>query len=123
MSCDLGRRGEDLVAGWLSQAGWTLYARNWRTRRGEIDLIAKSPEGTLVFAEVKTWPHGTIYDLEQVIGFAKRKRMIETAKCFLAAHRQYSGMYIRFDVILVQSVPEVAQPQINHITDAFAECE
>ena len=123
MTSDLGRRGEDFVASWLSQAGWTIRERNWRTRRGEIDLIASSPEGSLVFIEIKTWPHGSIDDLERVIDFAKRKRMIETAKCFLATHRQYSGMYIRFDVILVQSVPEAAQPRVYHITDAFAECE
>ncbi len=118
----LGSAGEQAVADHLEQAGWKIIDRNWRTRRGEIDIIALHGQ-TLVFIEVKTWPHGTVEDLEFVINAAKRKRMVETSKCFLSAHRQYSGMYIRFDVILVQSVPGSAPLRMEHISDAFPESE
>jgi Predicted endonuclease distantly related to archaeal Holliday junction resolvase len=77
-----------------------------------------------VFIEVKTWPRGREEDLELVIGNAKQKRMTETAKCFLGTHRQYSGMYVRFDVILVSSDPLAGGSlRYRHLKDAFSERE
>jgi putative endonuclease len=52
----IGRQGEDLAARFLEEKGMELLARNFRSRRGEIDLIALDGD-TLVFAEVKTWSH------------------------------------------------------------------
>ncbi len=49
----LGKLGEDLVAGHLEREGWQIVARNWRTRRGEIDIVASDGEW-LVFVEVRT---------------------------------------------------------------------
>ena len=49
----LGRRGEDLAATHLQRHGWHIVERNFRTREGEIDLIA-ARRGTLAFCEVKT---------------------------------------------------------------------
>jgi len=118
---ETGRSGETRVAGCLEDTGWTILARNWRTRRGEIDIIALESD-TLVFIEVKTWPRGEERDLELVIGRDKRKRMVETAKCFLDTHRQYNGMYVRFDVILVTSDPLRDEPLVfRHLKDAFSE--
>jgi putative endonuclease len=111
----VGKDGEDLVSKSLETEGWELIARNWRTRRGEIDIIARERD-TIVFIEVKTWPHGQAADLELAIGSTKRKRIVETAKCFLNTHRQYNGMYMRFDVVLVDS-------GLHHLKDAFSERE
>lgn len=97
----------------LETSGWKILARNWRTRRGEIDIIALDAD-SIVFIEVKTWPHGVVDDLDFVIDRRKRKRMVETAKCFLDTHRQYNGMYVRFDVMLVDS-------GVHHLKDAFSE--
>lgn len=110
---ETGRAGEELVAGMLETSGWKILARNWRTRRGEIDIIALDAD-SIVFIEVKTWPHGAPDDLDFVIDRRKRKRMVETAKCFLDTHRQYNGMYVRFDVMLVDS-------GVHHLKDAFSE--
>jgi len=63
-----GAEGEALAAGYLEKEGWTVLSRNWRTRRGEIDIIALEAD-TLVFIEVKTWPRGEAEDLELVIGY------------------------------------------------------
>lgn len=116
-----GRSGESLVSALLERDGWTIVGRNWRTRRGEIDILAIEAD-TLVFIEVKTWPRGSPADLDLVIGSAKRKRMVETAKCFLDTHRQYNGMYIRFDVVLVGADPSRdGSLRYHHLKDAFSE--
>ncbi len=49
----LGRLGEDLAAAHLERLGFTIVARNHRTRHGEIDLVACDGR-TLVICEVKT---------------------------------------------------------------------
>ncbi len=116
-----GKAGEESVARALESSGWAIVARNWRTRRGEIDIIGLDGE-SIAFVEVKTWPHGQEADLEFVIGAVKRQRMVETAKCFLNTHRQYNGMYVRFDVILVRSDPLVGDGlRMHHLKDAFSE--
>jgi putative endonuclease len=116
-----GRAGEERVAAFLSSAGWAIVGRNWRTRRGELDIIAVDGD-SIVFVEVKSWPHGVEADLELAIGSVKQRRMVETAKCFLDTHRQYNGMYVRFDVILVSSDPASdADLRFRHLKDAFSE--
>ncbi len=112
-----GREGERRAAEYLSQQGYEILFKNWRTRTGEIDIIAFK-EPFLVFVEVKTFPHGDVAMLEQVLGEIKRKRIIETAKYFVQTVRQYSNSYIRFDVLIVD-MPGL--PPLYHIENAFSE--
>ena len=49
----LGRWGEAVAAKHLQDKGYQIIARNWRTARGENDLVAKTGE-LLLFVEVKT---------------------------------------------------------------------
>lgn len=51
----LGGRGENAAAVYLQKKGYKIIGRNYRTKYGEIDIVAKDPEGILVFAEVKTF--------------------------------------------------------------------
>jgi len=112
-----GKEGEKKAEDYLKEQGYRILYRNWRTRRGEIDLIAEK-DGTLVFAEVKTLPASTLETVEHVLGGIKQKKIIETAKCFLLENRQYSNSYIRFDVLIVD-VP--FYPPVYHIKNAFSE--
>ncbi|MDR3312607.1 MAG: YraN family protein [Spirochaetaceae bacterium] len=112
-----GYVGESRAADFLTRKGYEIVARNWRTRRGEIDIVAEK-NGLLVFAEVKTLPAGTPETLEKVLDKRKRKRIVETAKSFLNLYRQYNCSYIRFDV-LVLDMPEM-EP-VYHIENAFGD--
>src|SRR5688572_29165892 len=49
----LGRAGEDRAARYFEERGYSVVARNWRCREGELDLIVEAP-GELVVVEVKT---------------------------------------------------------------------
>ena len=112
-----GKEGEKKAENYLKEQGYVIVCRNWRARRGEIDLIAEK-DGTLVFAEVKTLPASTLETVEHVLGGIKQKKIIETAKCFLLENRQYSNSYIRFDVLIVD-VPFYSP--VYHIKNAFSE--
>lgn len=113
----VGNAGETKAAEYLQSKGFEIVARNWRTRRGEIDIIAKKEE-ILVFAEVKTLPSGNWETLAAKLNEIKRKRILETSKCFLLKYRQYNCNYIRYDVLVVD-MPGV-EP-VYHIENAFSE--
>ncbi len=49
-----GRLGEDIACDYLKSKGYSIIRRNYRAKIGEIDIVAKSPDRTLVFVEVKT---------------------------------------------------------------------
>jgi putative endonuclease len=110
----LGREGEVRAAAALEEKGMSIIARNVRYRSGEIDLVALDGE-VIVFVEVKAWSIYGIEDLQTGIDKKKRCRIIETAKYFLASHREYNCMAIRFDVIFI--APEA----ITHLISAFTE--
>ncbi len=112
-----GNSGENRAAEFLVRNGYEIVVRNFRTNQGEIDIIVKKGE-YIVFVEVKTLPKGNFEFLSHVLDGRKQKRIVKTAKRFLAINRQYSNSYIRFDVIVLD-MPGL--PQVYHIENAFAE--
>ena len=91
-----------------------IIARNVRYPRGEVDIVAQDGE-TIVFVEVKSWSSYGIEDLPYSVDIKKQRRIIETAKYFLCAHREYNGKAVRFDVIFV------GKEAVTHLAAAFME--
>ena len=114
---ETGQKGEERAARYLIEKGYEILERNWRTKTGEIDIIAKKAE-TLVFVEVKTLPQATKDMLSSVLNRQKLQRILKTSKRFLLNHRQYSNSYIRYDVIVLDMQ---GLPQVYHIENAFME--
>jgi len=110
-----GLAGEEAAALLLQEKGMQILEKNFRSRIGEVDIIALDGE-TLVFAEVKTWSAYGIDALEQAMDAKKKHKIIETSKYFLSLHRKYRYMAVRFDVIFLS--PE----GITHLVSAFSEC-
>ncbi|GGS94058.1 YraN family protein [Nonomuraea spiralis] len=97
---ELGKQGEDLAAIYLEAKGMTILERNWRCRRGEIDIIAVDGQ-ILVVVEVKTRSsrsHGTA--LESV-NRAKLARLRMLAAKWLSAQSRSFGA-VRIDVIALE---------------------
>jgi putative endonuclease len=109
-----GRDGEEAASLYFEKKGLRILERNFRSRIGEIDLIALDGE-TLIFAEVKAWASLGIDALEKAIDSKKQRKIIETSKYFLSLHREYRYMSIRFDVVFVS--PE----GLTHLASAFME--
>ncbi len=107
-AADTGRRGERVAARYLRRQGLRILARNWRTRTGEIDIIALEAD-TIVFVEVKSRERGPSVcpdergdPLDRIDG-RKLRRIRSAAAAFLARTR---GLYerTRLDAIVVEFV-------------------
>ncbi|MBR8830889.1 MAG: hypothetical protein N5P05_000187 [Chroococcopsis gigantea SAG 12.99] len=99
----VGELGEILVIDWLAEAGWKIISRRWRTRYGEIDIIAlgQSPP-LLAFIEVKSrsennWDEGG----KLAVDYRKQEKLSRTAAMFLSRNPQWAEYPCRFDVALV----------------------
>ena len=112
-----GDEGEKRACQYLLSKGFAIIERNWRTKGGEIDIIAYKND-ILVFVEVKTLPNGTMDMIQRELNYQKRQRIIKTSKRFLLNHRQYSNSYIRYDVIVID-MPGFEE--VYHIENAFTE--
>ena len=99
-----GADGEDRAARHLEQAGLRVVARNFRSRFGEIDLIARDRD-TLVFVEVRARSRADFGGAAESITAAKRERLRMTAQIYLS--RLPDLPPCRFDVVLL-SGPDLA---------------
>ncbi|MDR2164938.1 MAG: YraN family protein [Zoogloeaceae bacterium] len=107
-----GARAEAIAAGYLEARGLVIVARNYRVRGGEIDLIARSGKVT-VFVEVRLRRHPAFGSAADSITVAKRKRLIRTARHWLATH---GVAQCRFDCVLLERLDATA---VEWIPDAF----
>lgn len=113
---EMGRRGEDLAHRFLRKAGYTIVARNYRTRSGsgELDVIAWDGD-TLVFVEVKSRSSEEFGAPDRAIGEEKRISIARAARDY-ARRADVAWNRVRFDVV---NVILDAHPEITHIKDAF----
>ena len=100
-SAQRGPIGETIAAVYLRRLGYRVVDRNVRTRRGEIDLVARHGE-ELVFVEVKSWRRLPAEGLEHAIDRRKQRRMVAVAHAYLSRNSRFASLRQRFDVILVR---------------------
>ncbi len=110
----LGKAGEDRAAQFLSRRGYRILERNYRTRNGEIDLIALH-EGTVVFVEVKTRTSDAYGAPELAVTPRKQQRMIKAALGYIK-YQKLHQVPCRFDVVAISDGTEKG---IGVIQNAF----
>jgi len=92
-----GRKSEILGIDYIRSLGYRVVASGYRTRDGEVDIIAWDGE-VLVFIEVKS--RRSSAPPEDSVGFRKRQRIIRAAKTYIAKHRLREKPF-RFDILAV----------------------
>ncbi len=97
-----GGQGEQYAAALLEKVGYQILASNFRTKAGEIDLVAVK-DGYLAFVEVKTRKAGALSPGYQAVSVAKQKRIIRAAEVFLS--RFPLELQPRFDVVCLEISP------------------
>jgi len=98
-----GDAAEALALRHLQAAGLRLVARNYRTPGrggGEIDLIVRAPDGTLIFVEVRQRSRSDFGGAAGSVGGVKQRRIIRAAQHYLMRLPVWPPC--RFDVVLVE---------------------
>ena len=116
MSRAEGMQGEALVARYLRERGYQLAAHGYRSRYGEIDLIAWDG-GVLCFVEVKTRTNLNMALPREYVTPQKQNRLRKTAMMYLAEKRL--DCCARFDVAEVYAEHGFDQARIEYIKNAF----
>jgi len=114
----LGIVGENIACAELSQRGYAILERRYRTRYGEIDIVAREGDVT-VFVEVKTRDGHEFGDGAEAVTLWKQQRIAKMAMDFLARHRLHDRP-CRFDVVAVDVSGGTTKVEIyTHAFDGF----
>lgn len=111
-----GQHYEKLAETFLLKKGLILKAKNYHTKRGEIDLIMLDGE-TLVFIEVRYRNNSTYGTAEATITTNKQSKIIFSAQHYIAKFNLWH-FNARFDVITIKPTP-AKQLEYNWLKNAF----
>ncbi|WNJ17238.1 YraN family protein [Pontibacter sp. G13] len=115
---ELGKRGEEIAAGFLEAKGLNILDRNYRYEKAEVDLVALCLDpAELIFVEVKTRSSEAFGYPEESVDEAKKKLIFKAADSYVY-EKQMSTVPVRFDIISI-NMQNPEHPLIHHIEDAF----
>ncbi|MCA1562332.1 MAG: YraN family protein [Acidobacteria bacterium] len=113
----LGKSGEDLAVAELTRRGYAVLARRYRSRHGEIDIVALDGD-TVVFVEVKARTTGEFGMASEAVTGWKQRRLTAMAVDYLARNR-LTDRPCRFDVVAITQ-KERGAPAVEVFPNAFA---
>lgn len=108
-----GNEAETHVLRAARRWGWQCVARNFASRRGEIDLVLRDHDA-LVIVEVRYRTHANYGRAAESVTPDKQARIIAATQAYLCAHPQYAESTIRFDVVGVDP-----DGQLDWVSNAF----
>ena len=111
-----GDAAEDRACRHLEGSGFSIVERNFRTRGGEIDIVARKGD-VLVFVEVRSREVPGFGTPEESVTPAKRRRIVTAARHYLSKVPPSSWREARFDVIAIEGVGNAAV--LRHYPAAF----
>jgi len=111
-----GRKGEEEAVSYLRKSGYKIIERNYRTKLGEIDIIADC-KGCICFVEVRARNNPVFGSPEETI---LKKKQLQISKAALAYIKKFKleDKSCRFDVVSVEGV-DGNKPEIRLIKNAF----
>lgn len=110
-----GKESEAIAVKHLRKNGYRILEKNYRTKLGEIDIIAKDGR-TLVFVEVKARKNRHYGNPKAAVTFKKQYKISKTALCYLKSTRQTNAK-ARFDVVTIYL--QDSNPEVEIIKNAF----
>jgi putative endonuclease len=112
----LGETGENLAVSELTARGYAILDRRYRTRHGEIDIVAEH-DGTIVFVEVRARSTAEFGRAAETVTDAKKRKVTAMAVDYLARHR-LTNRPCRFDVVAIDQALNPT-PEITVYPNAF----
>lgn len=114
-----GAQGEEIACNFLKKQGYRVIERNFRTRNGEVDIIAidqSQKPYTLVFVEVKTRVSQRFGSPFESVHYYKMKALMRTALFYQSTHKSLPSL-LRIDAIAVMLFPDGNLSSIEHLKD------
>ncbi len=111
----LGKMGEDLACRELEGRGYAIIARRYRSRSGEIDIVARDGD-TIVFVEVKARENRAFGDAAEAVTGVKQRKIVQLAVEYLMRHH-LANRPCRFDVVSIHF--DDGRPAIELFQNAF----
>lgn len=114
---EIGAHGEALAERHLLANGYAIRHKNWRSGRGELDLVAER-EGVIVFVEVRARTGDAFGSPEETITPRKKAKLMETAQAYLREH-DLEDATCRVDVIAIELDYQMRVIRLSHIQSAI----
>lgn len=117
---ELGKWGEQYAADYLQGIGYDIIERDWRIGHRDIDIIARTGDGTtVVFVEVKTRTSDVVTKPDDAVDIKKIRNIGYAANNYIKTKGIVDE--VRFDIIsIIGNNKENAQ--LEHIIEAFNPC-
>jgi putative endonuclease len=109
-----GRQAETLAWKYLQSRGLRLLQRNYRSRRGEIDLVLQDQD-SLVFVEVRYRSESRFGSAAESVDRRKQSKLVACAQHYMQSYPKLARQPCRFDVVSVGGSGDA----IEWIRDAF----
>lgn len=108
--------GVDRVINFLTKDGYSVIGKNFYTRYGELDLIAKKQD-MVCFIEVKTRSNPR-FPICNTVNYSKQKKLSMAAKIFCSDILKSKDQSFRFDVATID-LSKASDQELNYIPNAF----
>lgn len=115
-AAETGRIGENAAAEDYIKDGYTVKAKNYRTRHGEVDIILFK-NNIWVFCEVKTRAENSIATPREWVNTQKQRKLVLSSMGYLR-YKKLGEIVMRFDVVEVTTAKDKVV-KINRIENAF----
>ena len=115
---NIAKTGELFAAAHLKARGYKILVQNYRSGRGEIDLVAQDGD-CIVFVEVKTRRSLKFGPPQAAVTTQKQRQISKVALKYLQAHSRFDAP-CRFDVIAIHLSPQLELLKLEQIENAFA---
>lgn len=114
---DLGKWGEEMAAQHLREQGYTILDRDWRLGHRDLDIVARTPDGTtVVFVEVKTRTSDVVSRPQDAVDARKIRSLGAAANAYAKEFQLWDEL--RFDLISI--IGDRAETAVlEHVEDAF----
>jgi putative endonuclease len=114
----IGRLGEHFAGKFLEKHSYQILAKNYKEKFGEIDIIARSPDSTLVFVEVKALTAGSAigFSPEDNLTTQKLKLVNRMAEYFVARYPNLINEEFgwRIDLLAIEIFEEDGSFSVRH---------
>jgi len=113
-----GQQAETAAARFLESHHLTILARNYRCRTGELDIVARTPDGVVIIAEVRMRARCNYGGGAASVDWRKQRKIQRATRHLLVTHPHLARCALRFDVLEVR--PDGGDYAINWIRHAFS---